>query len=171
MTLCARHFIHNKKSLLYSAEGCLLLYTRIPYLQWEVFNELRAMILSHTRDFFPVLLKRFENPEELQSLFEPKDWESLQNQLKEQEALKQRLAYLKGTVLEREKPKITELSDFYPIEVLRQGVEWPSNVDPANREKFLSDDDFLTVFKMTKEQFQSLAKFERIRRKKEVLLF
>ncbi len=157
--------------MLYSIEGCLMLYTRIPYLQWENFKELRGMILNRTREYFPVLLKRFENTEDLKSLFEPQDWEYLQQSIREQEVIKQRVAYLKGTLVEREKPQISQLADFYPYEALKQGVEWPSNVDPAAREMFLCDEDFFAIFKLTKDQFQKLARFERIRLKKEKRLF
>jgi hypothetical protein len=170
VTICTEHFLSNKKSLLYHAEGCLLLYSRLPYMQAESFSGLRHQIMKRLCDYFPILLKKFEKTEELQSIFESQDWEMLQNYKKEQETLKQRLAYLKGTILEREKPHVT-LSEFYPLSVLRQGVEWPINVDPANREKFLSDEEFFQVFKMTKEKFRSLASFERIRLKKEKQLF
>lgn len=134
-------------------------------------SKLRQLVLQRMRDYFPMLVDSVENKEELKSMFDPKDWEYLQQDLCEREEAKQRMAYLKGTVLEKETFTVSELSDFYPVEALRQGVEWPSNVDPANRERHLSDDDFKKVFKMTKEQYHALPQFRRIRLKKENHLF
>ena len=60
---------------------------------------------------------------------------------------------------------------FYPLEALKQGVEWPKEVNPAKREQFLSPDDFEKVFNMSKEDFNKLDKFKRERLKKEQSLF
>lgn len=38
----------------------------------------------------------------------------------------------------------------YPLRALVQGVAWPSDVDPTCREEYLSDQEFLRVFSMTK---------------------
>jgi len=84
---------------------------------------------------------------------------------------KERFSYLKGTILERKNIKITQLCDTYPLELLVEGVSWPSNVDVTKREQYLDDDAFYRVFKVTKEDFQKLAKHVKQRLKKEHGLF
>ena len=41
-------------------------------------------------------------------------------------------------------------SGFYPFAALVAGVKWPDIVDPARREQYLDDDEFESIFKMTK---------------------
>ena len=60
---------------------------------------------------------------------------------------------------------------FYPLEALVQGIKWPQGVDPTNREKYLSDTDFESLFGMTKSSFQQIDKYKRIELKKKHLLF
>lgn len=60
-----------------------------------------------------------------------------------------------------------------PYERLKDipGSQLPPSVDPANREKSLSDEDFQEVFGMTKEAFQALAGWKQAGLKKKVGLF
>jgi hypothetical protein len=62
---------------------------------------------------------------------------------------------MKGTVIERQKPEVLlEIKDencqYYPLECLLSGVEWPKNVDPKAREQYLTDEEFQSVFNMSK---------------------
>jgi len=41
----------------------------------------------------------------------------------------------------------------YSYEMLKTGKAWPDDVDPTKRESYLTDDEFKTVFKMSKEDF------------------
>ena len=50
-------------------------------------------------------------------------------------------------------------------------AECPEGIDKLRKEEYLSDDEFLEVFKMTKEQYLKLPKWRRINKKKEVGLF
>ena len=153
-------------------EGCLALYGRICDMDVIAFAPLRPILMRKIRDFYPVLQVKIKDPKELQAFFLPSDWEILQNDCKEREEAKYRMSYMKGSVVERDTPKVErEDLPFYPLEALVQGVAWPKNVDPANREQFLSDSDFFDVFHMTKEEFRATPKHIRIRLKKEKLLF
>lgn len=58
---------------------------------------------------------------------------------------------------------------YTPLSLI--GKQWPANVNPSAREQFLSPEDFLKVFNMTKEEFNNEAKFVRLRMKKDVGLF
>ena len=59
----------------------------------------------------------------------------------------------------------------FPLSCLVAGVKWPEGVNPAKREEYLSDAEFLTVFKMNREQYSKLDKFKKIELKKQVSLF
>ena len=90
------------------------------------------------------------------------------------DAKKKMANYRKGEVIEREGIGYEEhnsINGFYPIEALAKGVQWPKNVDPTKREEYLSPEDFVTVFKMSKKTFTQLATYVKIRLKKENDLF
>ncbi len=169
--LCSDYFLNNKKSMLHNPVGCLHLYTRVNCLQNSEYSALRISVMSNIQTFFAALRSKFGD-DDLRNIFDPIDWERFTSALKEHEEWKQKQAYItKGTVLERKPLSTTTLSDTYPLSALVQGVEWPSNVNPAKREQFLSDEEFQAHFKMTKEQFRKQPDFVRIRMKKELNLF
>ncbi|KAN0035550.1 hypothetical protein ACTA71_004830 [Dictyostelium dimigraforme] len=51
-------------------------------------------------------------------------------------------------------PSITSITTFYPLSVLKQKTNLPSDIDKTCLHLYLSDEEFLSVFKMTKETFQ-----------------
>jgi len=59
----------------------------------------------------------------------------------------------------------------YAYQMLVQGESNPSNVDPAKKEKYLSDEEFQTVFGMPSADFAALAKWKQQKLKKEKQLF
>jgi hypothetical protein len=61
---------------------------------------------------------------------------------------------------------IEKIGHFYPYEVLVQKENLPSEVNIAKREDYLSDDDFLKVFKMQREDFEKLALWKQKQLKK-----
>jgi len=78
-------------------------------------------------------------------------------------------AYRAGKPIEKTAVEIVEgevEEGFYPLRALVKGVAWPTQVDPAKREQFLSPSEFESVFKMSKETFNSLDKFKRADLKK-----
>jgi len=44
----------------------------------------------------------------------------------------------------------------YPLECLLSSVAWPSDVDPARRERSLHEDEFVALFQMGKPEFEKL---------------
>jgi hypothetical protein len=86
-----------------------------------------------------------------------------------------------GTVLEQQAaPTVAEHLPAYdmdgnrnvfPVEALLGGVKWPAGIDPAKREEWLSDGDFENLFKMSKEQFRTIGRFQKERLKKDVKLW
>ncbi|XP_063329165.1 advillin isoform X1 [Pelmatolapia mariae] len=61
----------------------------------------------------------------------------------------------------------------FPPDALRNKLasELPEGVDPKQKEKYLSDSDFTTVFGMTKDQFVSLPQWKQLKMKKEKGMF
>ena len=80
---------------------------------------------------------------------------------------------LKGTVISHATicENVPREDGSYPLECLVQESAWPSGIDVTKREQYLSESDFVTVFKMTKEEFARNDKFVRLRLKKEAKLF
>ncbi|CAL8336005.1 unnamed protein product [Lota lota] len=66
-----------------------------------------------------------------------------------------------------------ESYDPHPADELlhKQSSELPEGVDPANKEKYLSDSDFLNIFQLSKEQFAGLPAWKQLKLKKEKGLF
>uniref|UniRef100_A0A668TMF9 HP domain-containing protein n=1 Tax=Oreochromis aureus TaxID=47969 RepID=A0A668TMF9_OREAU len=61
----------------------------------------------------------------------------------------------------------------FPPDALRNKLasELPEGVDPKQKEKYLSDSDFTTVFGMTKDEFVSLPQWKQLKMKKEKGMF
>lgn len=62
-------------------------------------------------------------------------------------------------------------SKFHELKKLLTHKKWPTDVDPSERQKWLSPEEFLKTFCMTKEEFEVQPKWKRIRLKKEKGLF
>lgn len=62
---------------------------------------------------------------------------------------------------------------YYPIEVLlkNQNQELPEDVNPAKKENYLSEQDFVSVFGITRGQFAALPAWKQLQMKKEKGLF
>uniref|UniRef100_A0A3Q3CJ21 Advillin n=1 Tax=Haplochromis burtoni TaxID=8153 RepID=A0A3Q3CJ21_HAPBU len=73
------------------------------------------------------------------------------------------------------KPKWNSVKSFqsFPPDDLRNKLanELPEGVDPKQKEKYLSDTDFTTVFGMTKDEFVSLPQWKQLKMKKEKGMF
>ena len=162
---CIKHS-HKYKTV----EGLLLLYNKLD-LSNPSFRCITDFIMKGLNDKYPMLHEKY-GIEEMKLIFSPADLAHFEKERQTLVDIKNRVAYLKGTVIQPDAKEFKPSEDgFYPIEALVQGVTWPSNVDPANREKFLSEADFVKVFKMTKEEFYNKDKFVRMRLKKEYKLF
>lgn len=59
----------------------------------------------------------------------------------------------------------------YPYEWLLAGKEWPDDVDPSERERFLEGPMFVRLFGMTYQAFSELPLWQQLQRKQAVLLF
>ncbi|EMP28977.1 Advillin [Chelonia mydas] len=63
------------------------------------------------------------------------------------------------------------VAQFYPLEVLTNQEELPGDVDPAKKENYLSESDFVAVFGIRREEFAALPSWKQINLKKEKGLF
>lgn len=143
----------------------------------ESLVALRKHCMELLIKYYPVLVEKV-GYEELKAAFQhhPEDFKLMEEKFKSTADSKARFAYLKGTIVEREKVEIDISSPdleegFYPYEALVGGIEWPAGIDVTNRESYLSNRDFESQFKMTKAAYEALPRFKRVRLKKELLLF
>lgn len=72
-------------------------------------------------------------------------------------------------------PKPVEISKssshFYTLEQLTSGKDWPSDIDPTQREQYLSEETFQSVFGVSKSEFNAFPAWKKSRLKKEHQLF
>ena len=66
---------------------------------------------------------------------------------------------------------IESATTYYPYAMLLQGRTWPSGIDPARREQYLSPEEFENIFKMPLSVFNKLDNHKKLRLKKEAKLF
>lgn len=153
-------------------DGCISLASQIEHFQTKTCYPLLQLLTKKLEEFFPYLIEKY-NLSHLKEIAGEIDWDMIAVNHQSMETEKRRFQQMKGTVLERVTPNIPYEKDspYYPLELLVEGVQWPGNVDPANRERFLSDDDFFSVFDMTKSDFQRLPLFKRKLLKQENKLF
>uniref|UniRef100_A0A8C6S177 Advillin n=1 Tax=Nannospalax galili TaxID=1026970 RepID=A0A8C6S177_NANGA len=100
-----------------------------------------------------------------------KSYEQLKKELGDATAIVQITADMKNATLSLNsndsEPK------YYPIEVLlkSQNQELPEDVNPAKKENYLSEQDFVAVFGITRGQFTALPGWKQLQLKKEKGLF
>jgi hypothetical protein len=153
-----------------SVEGAIQLCCQLD-LSSTGMEPLKKYAQDKVRSCYPYIVANY-NLAELKQHVSEIDWDSLQAQYEAINTEKARFAHLKGTVLERKSAGVDDNNaKYYPLAALVSGVAWPSNVDPINREKWLSDDEFYEVFDMTKRDFYDLPRFKRTMLKKEFAMF
>ena len=59
----------------------------------------------------------------------------------------------------------------YPYSMLRAGADWPADVNPAQRDRHLTADDFAGVFGMQTHAYDKLPAWKRLQLKQEQQLF
>ncbi|KAK2490675.1 hypothetical protein MC885_017234 [Smutsia gigantea] len=97
-----------------------------------------------------------------------KSYEQLKEELGDAAAVTRIMADIKNaTVALNPEPK------YYSIEVLlkNQNQELPEDVNPAKKENYLSEQDFVSVFGITRGQFAALPGWKQLQMKKEKGLF
>eukprot|EP00388_Colpodella_angusta_P027818 GDKK01010569.1.p1 GENE.GDKK01010569.1~~GDKK01010569.1.p1 ORF type:complete len:172 (-),score=6.01 GDKK01010569.1:85-600(-) len=151
-------------------EGLLLIYSKLDSGN-PTFLNIRGYAIRNLSERYPMLYDRY-GEEEMRLIFSPEDFERFEKERLSSLEIKNRFAYLKGSILEpiAKDVKATE-EGFYPLEVLVQGAAWPTNIDPTKRETYLSENDFHAVFKMSKSEYLSKDRHVRLRLKKEYKLF
>ena len=166
LSICASTLILNLER-----NNVLPIYSTVKGLEIEEIEELRKALFRDIEKYFVFFLELYAE-DHMRRILGDEFFDLLNERLNNAKQITKRLAQ-KGTVLDRIKVdnSLSGEMSFYPITSLLQGVEWPPNVDPTNREKYLSDDDFKQIFNMTKIEFQLLDKFKRLSLKKEKKLF
>lgn len=168
--LCVRHF--SSDVFPRSLEAALTTLAKLQEI--ETFDEVKAICVTFLRERAELLHKTYDQSS-LERILGVEEVRRQCDQLTETARARRNFSYLTaGTVLDRPKPVVSRSpteDGFYPFESLQTGMEWPVGVDPVNRERHLSPQEFESVFKMTKESFSKLPHFVRIRTKKEVGLF
>lgn len=153
-----------------SIEGLMQIYSKLDSCD-PLYSEIRIHAVQKLAERYPMLREKY-GIEEMKLIFSPEDLDNFEKELKDSQEIKSRFAHLKGTVLAPVERVVAQTEDgCYPIDALIQGAAWPSDVDPSKRESYLSDKDFLAVFKMTKSEFAEKDKYVRLRLKKEHKLF
>ncbi|XP_068416472.1 advillin isoform X2 [Eschrichtius robustus] len=97
-----------------------------------------------------------------------KSYEQLKEELGDAAAITRITADMRDTTLSlNSEPK------YYPVEVLlkNQSQELPEDVNPAKKENYLSEQDFVAVFGITRGQFAALPGWKQLQMKKEKGLF
>ncbi|XP_059792327.1 advillin isoform X2 [Balaenoptera ricei] len=97
-----------------------------------------------------------------------KSYEQLKEELGDAAAITRITADMRDTTLSlNSEPK------YYPVEVLlkNQSQELPEDVNPAKKENYLSEQDFVSVFGITRGQFAALPGWKQLQMKKEKGLF
>lgn len=59
----------------------------------------------------------------------------------------------------------------YPYSMLRAGADWPADVNPVQRDRHLTADDFAGVFGMQRHAYDNLPAWKRLHLKQEKQLF
>ena len=59
----------------------------------------------------------------------------------------------------------------YPYSMLRAGADWPADVNPVQRDRHLTADDFAGVFGMQRHAYDKLPAWKRLQLKQEKQLF
>lgn len=156
--LCVKCLLADRRNQ--TLEGCLQLYHSQRF-SVQLYRPLFQHIQRKIEDSYPFLRKSC-TIDELKELVPEIDWMMVEQRYIGLIMSKQRMSQLKGTVLERiSAPVNEENTDYYPLACLVKGVAWPANVDPANREQFLCDDDFFNVFDISKRDFERLPAFKK----------
>lgn len=98
-----------------------------------------------------------------------KSYEELKKELGEDDAPE----VLSEEDIPKDVPEEEKTYDSFPLDVLlnKQLDELPEGVDPANREKHLSDSDFSDFFGMTKDEYNNLPGWKQLKLKKDKGLF
>ncbi|XP_077769707.1 advillin isoform X1 [Canis aureus] len=97
-----------------------------------------------------------------------KSYEQLKEELGDAAAITRITADMRNATL-----SLNSELKYYPIEVLlkNQNQELPEDVNPAKKENYLSEQDFISVFGITRGQFAALPGWKQLQMKKEKGLF
>lgn len=156
--LCVRCLLADRRNQ--TLQSCLQLYHSERF-SVHLYKPLFLHILRKIEDSYPSLRETC-TIDELKEIVPEIDWMRVDQKYNSLIMSKQRMAQLKGTVLDRiPAPVNDQNADYYPLAALVKGVVWPGNVDPANREQFLCDDDFFNVFDINKRDFERLPAFKK----------
>uniref|UniRef100_A0A8C5LU75 Advillin n=1 Tax=Leptobrachium leishanense TaxID=445787 RepID=A0A8C5LU75_9ANUR len=102
-----------------------------------------------------------------------KTYEELKKELGDATAISRITRDMNGVALSPTSPSPSTTYQCFPIETLKgkQKEELPEGVDPAKRENYLSDRDFVSVFGITRGEFCALPSWKQLNMKKQLGFF
>ncbi|KAM8976191.1 advillin [Pelodytes ibericus] len=102
-----------------------------------------------------------------------KSYEELKKELGDAAAISRITRDMNGVTVSPSSPNPRDTYQCYPIEALKgkQKHELPEGVDPARKENYLSDRDFVSVFGITRGEFSALPAWKQLNIKKQLGLF
>ena len=192
-SICIKHLINQSTSKYITSDNCLQLYSNLESIMSlglsdetlensgikNSFEKVKRMV----RDRFPTLYNKY-GKENITEILGIEFFNELERIMLYADVEKRRIAsYRSGSIVEPIKIENLKETDsnciidnnngnnYYPLKFLLQGVEWPQDVDVSKREQYLTPDEFQMTFRMSKEEFLLLSKYDRLRLKKEKLLF
>lgn len=146
----------------------------------STIREQRAVLLEKVESKWAMISSQYDS-EELQDLFTNEELERLNGTVSETvEARRKAAIWRSGEPVQR-RASVEQLSEedlknaavgIHRYETLKEGLQWPEGVDPTKRETYLSEEEFITVFKgISKADFAKLSQYRKNQKKKDVLLF
>ncbi|KAG9491613.1 hypothetical protein GDO78_000237 [Eleutherodactylus coqui] len=102
-----------------------------------------------------------------------KSYEELKKELGDSTAIQRITKDINGMAVSPSTPSPSSTFQCFPLEDLKgkQKHELPEGVDPARKESYLSDRDFIAAFGMTRGEFSALPSWKQLNLKKQIGLF
>lgn len=167
--LCVRKLTENSSK---SVEERASLLQTLRDLGNVEFGEAITGLLKDLTYRFELLLARYGDETAKDILGEPVFSKAMERRTERLGAERRLAAYRLGSPVEPQRVDFETREDgTFPYEALKSGVAWPEGVEVSRRESYLNDEEFRTVFGISKTEFSALDKIMRQRLKKEKLLW
>ena len=166
--LCVRTLIETSKSV----DERATLVQNLRALGNVEFEEAMTVLLKDLSNRLELLLARYGEETAKDILGEPVFFKAMERRTERLASERLLAAYRLGSPVEPQRVSFETREDgTFPYEALKSGVAWPAGVEVSRRESYLNEEEFRTVFGMSKPEFNACDKIMRQRLKKEKLLW